>query len=110
MKLKKVNYEESAEYWTANNNCKRCEHDCKYFDGFCRLLENLKPCYLITDCYYKQNKMLDNSLKKISKSIETIIRVDKLTKEMDNALTQEILHIKNICDEAMKNYLDLYSL
>ncbi len=50
------------------------------------------------------------ALKNISKSIETIIRVDKLTNEMDDALTQEILHIKNICDEAMKNYLDLYSL
>ena len=87
--------------------------DCKYFTGmgFCAIeyLQGRKCCE-ITDCYYKQNKMLDNSLKKISKSIETIIRVDKLTKEMDNALTQEILHIKNICDEAMKNYLDLYSL
>lgn len=50
------------------------------------------------------------ALKTISSSIETIIRVDKLTKEMDDALTQEILHIKNICDKAMKNYLDLYSL
>lgn len=42
------------------------------------------------------------ALKSISKSIETIIRVDKLTKEMDSALTQEILRIKNICDESLE--------
>ena len=44
----------------------------------------------------------NEALNKISKIIETIIRVDKLTKEMDDALTQEILHIKNICDEALE--------
>ena len=43
-----------CEHYTVNNNCKMCEHDCKYFDGFCRLLENLKPCYLVKNCYYKQ--------------------------------------------------------
>ena len=44
----------------------------------------------------------NEALNKISKIIETIIRVDKLTKEMDDALTQEILYIKNICDEALE--------
>lgn len=61
-----------CENWTVNNNCKRCERDCKYFDGFCRLLENLKPCYLVNNCYYKQlkdateqYKIAINALKKI---------------------------------------------
>ena len=60
-----------CEHWTVNNNCKRCEHDCKYFGlGGCKL--EWERCFKITNCYYKQlkdateqYKIAINSLKKI---------------------------------------------
>ena len=64
-----------CENWTVNNNCKRCEHDCKYCTsmGFCAIeyLQGRK-CYEINSCDYKQLKdateqygIAINALKKI---------------------------------------------
>ena len=65
----------TCEYYTTNNNCERCEHDCKYCTpiGFCAIeyLQGRK-CYEINSCDHKQlkdaieqYKIAINALKKI---------------------------------------------
>ena len=44
-----------CEYWTAGNNCKRCENDCKHLSHIktCQLEPTLERCYKVKNCYYK---------------------------------------------------------
>lgn len=99
-------HDDKCELCSVKRHCKKPGNvkKCSVHKNIVELLKNpvtVKPTPTVEQ-YEQMLAIANKGIQRILNCVNTIIRVDKLTKAMDDAITQEILHIQGISEEAIE--------